>query len=324
MENKIVRVGFTSLDDEILTSHLPYLLKNNHVEIVGSCSGCPASSAKASVVIGKVLGKDKEFSLKCFDNVFQMMNEIDALIVSSDLRGSDIIYVEKACEKGFHILSINNFCKGYIDIEILERKFSFADPKTVFVQYYPRRYNSRFMYLKRELNELIHDYGKVRSIKIDCLAPRVIGVRHSLAEYLVHDIDYMNYLFGVKDIDAHKVVDNEDGYNVIGKREDGILFYFSRTCQVGYCQNEILEVSFDNITVHIETIDDNCYIYEHLIGKRGKIDISRPNMPDANKQINDNFIYSIIGITKPMVTREEIFFNTENAIEIENFDALYK
>jgi len=76
-------------------------------------------------------------------------------------------------------------------------------------------------------------YGKAVSFDFDFSYHKPSNewkhTRSLLLDHLNHEVDLVNFLFGIQGFDAWKLQDGFDHYEVVGKRDDGMVFHFRGT-----------------------------------------------------------------------------------------------
>jgi len=119
-------------------------------------------------------------------------------------------------------------------VDALKDEFDRASKSGLVVSScHPRRYDPPFQWMKDNLDELTHTFGKPMEFGFDFSYHKPTKdwkhTRGLLLDHANHELDLMHHLFGYDPFGAIKMADGPTMYHVIGSRDDGLTFKFSGT-----------------------------------------------------------------------------------------------
>ena len=169
------------------------------------------------------------------------------------------------------------------------------------------------------INQLIDQYklGKCLEFRFDFSYHRSITndsqkhQRSLMLDHVCHEIDLVNFIFGMSPAGGIIMEDTPDHYHVVGKRrQDNIIFNFSGTRLLEKnsfietvamrCQQGKMMIDLYNRRIQINCDHDNSII---------NLPIAHTDYNTRFRAIMTNFVKTIQGTEKPYVTPKEILFN---------------
>ncbi len=235
--------------------------------------------------------------------------------------------IELALNAGKHVFCEKPLMVPGEDIAMLEAAFDLAaKKKLVLTSCHPRRYDRPIEWLRHELahSGIFLDFGKVISFDFDFSyhAPsnEWKHARSLLLDHLNHEIDLMNCLFGIKGLNAWKLHDSFDRYEVAGKRDDGITFHFRGTRRLkNHVYPEWCRVRFERGEVELDMMHGQAY-YKNHDQKQTYIKSDLAIDYDGRlKKVNADFgDCQITWEQAGYLSRAEMLMNTEAGIILQN------
>ncbi len=279
-------------------------------------------------------------SEKRFDTLEALLaaREIDAVLICSPDE-FHLAQIEMALAAGKHVYCEKPLLVPGQDLAHLEAVFDLAaEKKLVLTSCHPRRFDRPFMWLKSKLHEdpkldmYRGLYGKVVSFDFDFSYHKPSNAwkhtRSLLLDHLNHEVDLVNFLFGVQGFDAWKLQDGFDQYEVVGKRDDGIVFHFRGTRRLeAHTYPEWCRVRFERAEVELDMMRGIANIVDHemkwvvaepklAIDYEGRLQRA---MKDFHRQIEVlRFDFRREGWENPPLSRSEMLMNTEAGIILQN------
>ena len=262
----------------------------------------------------KIVGSDKRYgtleALLADENISAIM------ICSPDQH--HLGQIEMALAAGKHIFCEKPLLVPGQDMASLEEVFDLAEKKKlVITSCHPRRFDKPFLWLKSEVSSRL-DFGRVISISFDFSYRKLSGGwkadSNLLLDHLNHEVDLMNFLFGIQGFSATKIFDSPYRYEVAGRRDDDITFHFMGTRCLESSKHELCTIRFERGEVRLDTLMGTAQIIDHE-----KISINIvPNLwIDYNGRLGgvmNNFHDQIIGTEVGYLSRPEILMNAEVGI----------
>jgi len=217
------------------------------------------------------------------------------------------------------------------DLAQLESLFDMArEKKLVLTSCHPRRFDRPFVWLKKKLHKSLNLdpyqilYGKVVGFDFDFSYHKPSNTwkhtRSLLLDHLNHEVDLLNFLFGIQGFDAWKLQDSFDHYEVVGKRDDGIAFHFRGTRRLeGHHYPEWCRVRFERAEIELDMMRGIANIHDHDM----KQVITEPDLAidyDGRLRRAMGSFYREIERAgeRPPLTRSELLMNTEVGIILQN------
>ncbi|MDD4556953.1 MAG: Gfo/Idh/MocA family oxidoreductase [Alphaproteobacteria bacterium] len=313
---KKIKIGFVGLGDHALQSHLELLLENHHVEIVGAFDPDIASFERVK--------KEYDVQLTRFETYPELLEVVEAVFICSP----DKFHFEQmreAVKAGVHVFCEKPMCCDVMEFGLLHAVFRHAEENNLVVSTcHPRRFDPPYLFVKENLENWKKNYGDVISLTLDFTYHKPDGVKDlhggsMLQDHINHELDYMNFIFGVEKLTAYKLIDEFDRYQVSGIREDKIAFTFGGTRRLD-CRlySESIEIRFEKGTVHIETKSADSYFYYHDNNENPTRFINiYPPQTDYDvrfKGLNDNFINAILGKEESYISYDEMLLNSKASV----------
>ncbi len=197
-----------------------------------------------------------------------LSDNIDAVMISSPDE-YHFVHIEKALTAGKHIFCEKPLLVPGESIERLQAVIKLAREKHLIItSCHPRRYDVPGLWMKKELPDFQELYGKVIGFAFDFSyhAPSAAW-KHSrslLLDHLNHEVDLMNFFFGIQSFSAWKLHDGHDHYEVVGQRDDRINFHFRGTRRlVSERYPEWFRIRLERAEVIVSTADGVAEIRDH-------------------------------------------------------------
>ncbi len=305
--------------------HLP-------IGIIG-CGGHAAHHAKnfgSSFILRGVWDTDKEarkklgklHKAKSYDSAEELLNDerIQAVMICSPDE-FHLDQIEMAIEAGKHVFCEKPLLVPTQSIRKLKDLFAIARAKKlVLTSCHPRRFDRYAMWFReahRHQNpSLLNSLGKVMGFKFDFSYHKPSSTwkskRSLLLDHINHEVDLMNYFFGLQPFKAWKLSDGFDRYQVVGIRSDGITFDFNGTRMLtDEKYPEWCRIRFEQGTVVFDTMHKIVEVRNH---NENSITII-PNMGidyDARlASVMHNFYDQIMNGVSENLTEKEMIMNTQ-------------
>jgi predicted dehydrogenase len=263
-------------------------------------------------------------------------SEIDAVLICSPDQ-FHLEQIEKALREGKHVYCEKPLAVPGQDIDRLRNAFDIAEgKKLVLTTCHPRRFDRPFIWLKSKMHadpalDLYRGlFGKVISFDFDFSYHKPSNqwkhTRSLLLDHLNHEIDLLNFLFGIQGFDAWQLYDGFDRYEVVGMR-DGIAFHFRGTRRLdSHIYPEWCRVRFERAEVEIDMMRGVAHISDHemktvttepdlSIDYDGRL---RRAMKDFHRQIEVVKFGIRTESSEQPLTRAEMLMNTEAGIVLQN------
>ncbi len=231
---------------------------------------------------------------------------------------------KKAIAAGKHVFCEKPLLVPGEDINLLEAVLDLAATKRLVISTcHPRRYDKPFRWLKDGLPGLIEKLGPPVNFNFDFSYHKPTSAwkhgRSLLLDHLNHEVDLMNYLFGIQGFEAWKLNDSFDQYDVVGRRDDGITFNMNGTRRlVADAFPEWCRVRFDQGEVIIDMMMGDAHILSHETGRTElvpKLGIDYEGRLDG---VMHDFFSQIRDRTPGYISRSEMLMNTEAGIVLQN------
>jgi predicted dehydrogenase len=196
----------------------------------------------------------------------------------------------------------------------------------VFLTCHPRRFDSRNVWIKQNLEYLERKYGSTNAVTFSFAYPQPKDAwkegRGLLMDHVNHEVDLMQYLFGPEHISAVRICDSSHEYDVLGQRHDGIFFHFSGTRNATVkdwgsshetlrivLERAIIEVTGNEAVVSVRDSRGSLLEVNQVAG-------TLENPFDRYNRVVQNFGEVIRGEAEPYVGTSEILINTIAGVEL--------
>jgi len=185
---------------------------------------------------------------------------------------------------------------------------------------HPRRFDRPVIWLKKNMADLIERFGIVVSFDFDFSyhAPRNAWkhTRSLLLDHLNHEVDLMNFLFGVEGFRAWRRNDGFDHYDVVGQRAGGITFNFRGTRHLNeHVYPEWCRIRFERGEVVLDMMQGVATIHDHGNKKVETIENLSVDYDGRLRGVMTNFVEEqILGGKTGYLTPAEMLMNTEAGI----------
>ncbi len=158
---------------------------------------------------------------------------VDAVLICSP-DDWHLTHIQSALSAGKHVFCEKPLLVPEQNISALVALFAIArECGLVLTTCHPRRNDEPFLWLKDQLLRSIGEFGSVLSFSFDFSYHKPSNewktARSLLLDHVNHEVDLMNFLFGLQGFGAMKLHDGFDRYDVVGKRDDGVTFHFQGT-----------------------------------------------------------------------------------------------
>jgi predicted dehydrogenase len=248
---------------------------------------------------------------------------IDAVMIGSPDE-YHLEQIQMALAAGKHIFCEKPLLVPGQEISQLEAVFDLARSKRlILTSCHPRRYDRPTQWLIGQSHKVPHTlgarFGEVISFDFDFSYHSTSNewkhTRSLLLDHINHEVDLMNCLFGIQGLEAWKLADGFDRYDVVGKRDDGITFHFKGTrCLKESIYPEWCRIRFERGEVEVDMMMGVAYIRDH----DRKIIETVPNLAidyDGRlKKVIHDFAGAIKGDHAGYLSPSEMLMNTEAGI----------
>ena len=261
-----------------------------------------------------------------FDRLEEMITDerIKAVMICSP----DEFHLEQikmSLEAGKHVFCEKPLLVPGQRIEDLIRCFELAkDRGLVVTTCHPRRFDPPFVWLKGLVtNDSTESrYGKVVSFDFDLSYHEPSNPwkndRSLLLDHLNHEVDLMNFLFGIQGFDAWKLYDSHDRYEVSGKRDDDITFNFRGTRRLKqHVYPEWCRVRFERGEFYLDLMLGRAFLSDHDEKSVRAISDLKVDYDFRLRLIMRDFAVSIAGGEK-YISNTEMLMNTEVGLILQN------
>lgn len=316
MKKNVVKVGLVGLGDHMLQSHLALLKDYDNVLIVGAFDPSEKSFERVQ--------KEYNLTLKSFPSYEALLLEVDAIFISTPDR-FHFSQMKLAVEAEKHVFCEKPLCINEEETLGLAEILKIAKEKKLVVSScHPRRYDLPYSWVKENLVEFVKRYGKVMNVKLDFTYHKPALDKAQLhggsmrIDHVNHEIDYINFLFGISEMKAWQKEDTFDFYEMAGKRKDGISFDFFGTRRLdGRIYDESIVVRFERATLTVYTKSSGSNIYDHETGEKIDIKVPKTDYDLRFAGINKNFISTILGEEECYLTHEDLLLNSKFSIHFD-------
>lgn len=231
--------------------------------------------------------------------------------------------IERALAHGKHVFCEKPLLVPGQAIERLERVFAFAEEKGLrLTSCHPRRFDRPALWFKG-LDPGSYNLGKPIAFYFDFSyhAP-TNSWKHSrslLLDHLNHEVDLMNFFFGIKGFAATKLRDGFDCYEVVGIRDDGISFHFHGTRRLNASTYpEWCRIRFEQGEVELDMMNGVSRIISHETKETRTFNSLAIDYDGRLKRAMIDFRNSIwVPGSEPYLNRSEMLMNTECGIVLQ-------
>ncbi len=233
-----------------------------------------------------------------------------------------LVQIEMALAAGKHVFCEKPLLVPDQDIKRLEAVFALAKEKgLVLTSCHPRRLDIPFLWFAGYPFPL--HFGKVLHFSFDFTyhtpSNEWKAGRSLLLDHANHEVDLMNFLFGIEGFTARKVRDSFDHYEVEGIRDDGISFHFlgTRRLKAGRYP-ERCRIRFERGEVELDMSMKVARITDHETGKMKTIKQLGIDYNGRLKRVARNFRMQIQDPRLGYLSEKELIMNTEVGIVLQN------
>jgi predicted dehydrogenase len=268
----------------------------------------------------------EKFEGKKYDTLEDLLAEqkIDAVMICSPDE-YHLTQIEMALAAGKHVFCEKPLLVPGQDMARLEAAFELAAQKRrVLTSCHPRRYDCPIWWLDEHIKPRFYvRFGKVVSFDFDFSyhAPsnEWKQARSLLLDHVNHEVDLMNYLFGIQGFEAWKLHDGFDHYDMVGKRDDGITFRFRGTRRLKeHVYPEWCRVRFERGEVVLDMMMGVAYIIDHNKKTTKTVRNLAIDYEGRLEKVTADFAGQITGRRLGYLTRAEMLMNTEAGIVLQN------
>lgn len=252
-------------------------------------------------------------------------HDIDAVVIGSPDR-FHLASLEKAVMAGVHVLCEKPLATEVSDLERLTAILNLAQEKGLVVtSCHPRRFDPPYIFMRRELEQLVERFGSIESLQLDFSyhAPSKAGLhRGLLIDHINHELDTANYLLGYSPTWMKRIVDSQTHYQAVGAREDGIALFFEGTRKLdARTYPEFIRVRLERGYVELDCKRGRAVICNHEeIDGPGAYELIDP-LPKTDYEsrflnVMKNFYDSIRGVTKNYLTHQDLRDNSAVGVHL--------
>lgn len=264
-------------------------------------------------------------STKKSPTILDLLNEKDIEAV--------LIGTPDDCHLGELVASLNAgkhvFCEKPLivpgqTIQELEQAFELAAKKKLVVSTcHPRRFDRPARWLAKHKEKLVKRLGAVIGFEFDFSYHKPWAAwkhgRSLLLDHLNHEVDLMNFLFGICGFRAWKLHDGFDRYEVVGNRDDNISFRFQGTRRLeSETYPEWIRVRFERGLVEIDTMLGVGRITDHDGMTIEQFPNMRMDYDGRLEKVMNNFADQIEHGTPGYVSPAEMLMNTKVGLIMQN------
>jgi predicted dehydrogenase len=265
---------------------------------------------------------------KIYNNPARLLSDpnVDAIFIATP----DQYHTEQimqALKAGKHVLAEKPLAINPEQFKHLYDAAAYAHDKgLVFLTCHPRRFDSRNVWIKQNLEYLERKYGSTNAVTFSFAYPQPKDAwkegRGLLMDHVNHEVDLMQYLFGPEHISAVRICDSSHEYDVLGQRHDGIFFHFSGTRNATVkdwgsshetlrivLERAIIEVTGNEAVVSVRDSRGSLLEVNQVAG-------TLENPFDRYNRVVQNFGEVIRGEAEPYVGTSEILINTIAGVEL--------
>lgn len=318
MEQKNVKIGFIGLSDWAIENHMIPMLNNPIVQFSGGYDTDAAAFDKVKQQLG--------IDLKSYEDIYDLILASDALVICSPA-GLHQGHLSICLMSRKHTMCQHPFYTELKEIDFLHDAVNLAKKRDVVVSsFYPRHYDPMYIWLKKQLEELVLKFGKIISVKLDFSYPttRCSKSGDLKGKFFNQDIDYFNLLLGSSPFESTTLVNSDYRYEVVGQRKDNISFSARGTCCLADgTPYENIEVRFETATFYLYCgkSADKCFVMNHQTAEMKQIEmnIETYSQKAVAQKVNDNFINAICGTEKCYFDISELLSSLLAADEKKNY-----
>jgi predicted dehydrogenase len=309
------RIALVALGDHALQSHLKPLLQIEGIEISGAFDPSDEAFARAENEYGSKLDR-----FDTFEDILADKNT-DAVLIASPDR-FHLPQLEAAVQAGKHAFCEKPLCSNKEELVRLAKVLELAQENGLVVtSCHPRRFDTPYVGLKEDLENLKAEFGNVLEVKLDftyhepAAEKRHLHGDSMLQDHMNHEIDYLHFLCGHSNFTAHKLLDEHDRYHAAGVRDDGIIFNFMGTRRLptrSYAES--IHIRFETGEVHVDTYSkDRSFIYDHRDFKGAYAPYNNGGQTDYDSRfakINQNWVDTMNGVGENYLTNKDMMINS--------------
>jgi predicted dehydrogenase len=313
---KPIRIGITGCGTHAI-HHATHALKSG-LKVVGVFD----LKRKQMKKVQKALKDPSVVLCNSFEELLEM--DIDAVIDASP-EEFHLSNLRQIIAKGKHAFTEKPMATNIQEMKELMRLLEIAKNKNLVVtSCHIRRFDPPYVWVKNNLSKLTKKLGRVISVNMDFSYHKPVSDwkhgRSLLSDHANHEIDFINFVFGHADFTAHKIHDDFDRYELCGKRNDGITFYFKGTRMLKKSLFvETLNLRFEKGEVLVDTKRGIATVVNHN-NDYFKKDRKEPLTPkiikvgktDYDKRligVMSNFARCINGKEKNYLTTDDLYVN---------------
>lgn len=214
--------------------------------------------------------------------------EVEAVLIASPDK-EHVEHTHTALDHGKHVLCEKPLiAEEDTFVDLLENVRLAEQKGLVLTTCHPRRFEPPCIWLKEHLPQLREQVGAPIWFEYDFSYQKRVGQTKLdngtsfILHHVGHEIDLMNYFFGLSDITARQVRDRFDHYEVEGCRDDGIGFhllgtqYLVRHTPEHFRRNELCRVRFERGEVKINF---------RTIGQEKEVTITSENYDSGDRDV---------------------------------------
>jgi len=256
------------------------------------------------------------------------MPDIDAVFIATP----DEFHAEEArvaLRAGKHILAEKPLAVNDGQLYSIGESVDFArENDLIFLTCHPRRFDPRYVELRRRLPDLTTIYGGVSAVMFNFEYPAPTdgwkNERGLLIDHVSHEVDLMRFVLSFEDghpFSFQKVSDTAARYEVTGHAEENVSIHFSgdRTEKIPSWNRsrETLRIIFERGEAFVTSRKPG--VFHRAIGEThfDRVHVSTPgNHFEYYRSVVENFALAIRREAPPYVSGKEMFVNAAAGVKL--------
>jgi predicted dehydrogenase len=246
-------------------------------------------------------------------------SDVDAVLIGSpdEFHFSSLV---EAVGAGKHVFVEKPLATTIADVDGLKPILEKANDRGLVVSScHPRRLDPPFLWLYNRIAEFEGKMGKPISFHFDFSYHKPSKEwkhdRGLLLDHLNHEIDFLHFLFGHEEFEAHRLNDQHDAYHVVGVRSDGLSFNFEGTRKLeAKTYPEFTRIRFERGEVYLDSHKGSAIIHNHDHDASVVIGVPRTDYELRGRRTLENFVKAIRREEPCYLTRDDLYVNTAASV----------